>query len=298
MVGAPGSGPVVGGGATEPERFFTLLELAELCGVPANVVRRWVDRGLLQPQRGSVQQFSFRSLGVARTLLQFWRAGWTAPRIERGWRLSRTVVADADAALAGMLASIGNKRLTVRTADGRLLEPTGQQLFDFPAANAVAESPSTLSLRSPADWFQIGVDAEAAGRVEDAVRAYERALCGDNPEAHFNLGNCYYALRRRAEAATQFEAATGCAPDYAEAWNNLGIVRGELGDRDGAVDALQRALQLVPYYADAHYNLAETLAVVGDLDGARRHWRAYLSFDPNSRWADRVRRRLQSHGER
>ncbi len=298
MVGAPGSGPVVGGGATEPERTFTMNELAELCGVPANVVKRWVDRELLLPMRGSVQQFSFRSLGVARTLLQFWRAGWSAPRIERGWRLARTVVADADAALAGMLASIGNKRLTVRTADGRLLEPSGQLLFDFSAAAAQAETPATLSLRSTADWFAIGVDAEAAGRVEDAVRAYERALGDANPEAHFNLGNCYYALRRRAEAAAQFEAAARCASDYAEAWNNLGIVRGELGDRDGAIDALRRALQLVPHYADAHYNLAETLAVVGDFDGARRHWRAYLSFDPNSRWADRVRRRLQSHGDR
>lgn len=285
------------GGPNDPERTFTLQELAELCGVPAAVVRRWVDRELLQPQRGSVQRFTFRSLGTARTLLQFWRAGWTAPRIERGWRLARTVIADPDAALAGMLASIGQRRLTVRAADGRLLEPTGQQLFDFSAA-VDAREPSTMALRSAADWFAIGVDAEAAGRVEDAVRAYERALGGDNPEAHFNLGNCYYALRRRGEAVAQFAAATRCAPDYAEAWNNLGIVQGELGDREGAIAALQRALQLVPHYADAHYNLAETLAVVGDLDGARRHWRAYLSFDPNSRWADRVRRRLQSHGDR
>jgi len=55
---------------------------------------------------------------------------------------------------------------------------------------------------------------------------------------------------------------------------------------------------IVPHYADAHFNLAEALAVVGDLQGARRHWRAYLSFDPNSRWADQVRKRLQNHGDR
>jgi diketogulonate reductase-like aldo/keto reductase len=50
---------------------------------------------------------------------------------------------------------------------------------------------------------------------------------------------------------------------------------------------------------DEHHNeglLREALAVAGDLDGARRHWRAYLTFDPNSRWAEQVRRRLQSHG--
>ena len=46
----------------------------------------------------------------------------------------------------------------------------------------------------------------------------------------------------------------------------------------------------------AHYNLAEALAVVGDLERARKHWRAYLTFDPNSRWAEQVRQRLRKNG--
>jgi len=168
-------------------------------------------------------------------------------------------------------------------------------VFDFEAA-AATNGDELPKLRSPQAWFLIAVDAEAAGRIEDAVRAYEHGLPGGTAEVHFNLGNCYYALRRRTEARAQFEAALGRSPDYAEAWNNLGIVRGELGDRDGAIAALRQALELVPHYADAHYNLAEALAVIGDLDGARRHWRAYLSFDPNSRWADQVRRRLETNG--
>ena len=138
--------------------------------------------------------------------------------------------------------------------------------------------------------------ARLRAALRRAVRAYEHAAAQGTAETHFNLGNCYYAQRRRSEAGKQFLAAIGHAPEYAEAWNNLGIVRGELGDRHGAVEALQRALELVPHYADAHYNLAEALAVVGDLDGARRHWRAYLTFDPNSRWAEQVRRRLQANG--
>lgn len=279
------------------ERTFTADELAELCGLPVAVVRRFRERELLLPMRGSVGRYPFRAAGTARTLAQLWRAGWTAPRIERAWRLAQTVVPDPDAALTGLLASIGQKRLTVRSPDGRLLEPTGQLLFDFAAAGAQDEGGTALPrLRSSQDWFAIGVDAEAAGRLEDAVRAYEHALPGGSAETHFNLGNCYYALRRRKEAVDQFVAAIAKAPDYAEAWNNLGIVRGEIGDRHGAVEALERALELVPHYADAHYNLAEALAVVGELERAKQHWRRYLTFDPNSRWAERVRRRLQNGG--
>ncbi|MBL8734554.1 MAG: tetratricopeptide repeat protein [Planctomycetes bacterium] len=275
------------------ERTFTAAELAELCGLPDNVVQRWIDRELLLPQRGTVRQFAFKEVGTVRTLAQLWRAGWTAPRIARAFALACTVVGDREQALAGLLASIGQRRITVRTPDGRLVEPGGQLLFDFQAAAAATELPR---LRSPQDWFAIGVDAEAAGRLEDAVRAYEHALSGQSAETHFNLGNCYYALRRRGDAATQFAAAIARAPEYAEAWNNLGIVRGELGDRDGAVAALREALLIVPHYADAHYNLAEALAVLGCLQEARQHWRAYLTFDPNSRWADQVRRRLQANG--
>lgn len=280
-------------GEAGTERTFSRAELAEFSGLPPNVMKRFLDHELLAPVRGSIDRFAFRAAGSARVLAQLWRAGWTAPRIERGWRLARTVIADPDEALHGLLASIGQRRVVVRTPDGRLLEPGGQLVFDFAAANARGED--LPQLRSAQDWFVIGVDAEAAGRIDDAIRAYERALPGGSVETHFNLGNCYYAQRRRGEAAAQFVAAVTRAEDYAEAWNNLGIVRGELGDRSGAIEALQRALQLVPHYADAHYNLAEALAVVGDLAGARAHWRAYLTFDPNSRWAEQVRRRLQSN---
>lgn len=281
-------------GETAGERTFTAAELAELCGLPGSVLQRWIDRELLLPMRGTVRQFAFKEVGTVRTLAQLWRAGWSAPRIARAWQLAQTVVTDREQALAGLLASIGQRRVTVRTPDGRLVEPGGQLLFDFSAA-AAANAPLPR-LRSPQDWFATGVDAEAAGRLEDAVRAYEHALSGQSAETHFNLGNCYYALRRRGDAATQFAAAIARAPDYAEAWNNLGIVRGELGDRDGAVAALREALEIVPHYADAHYNLAEALAVLGDLPGARQHWRAYLTYDPNSRWAEQVRRRLQANG--
>jgi tetratricopeptide (TPR) repeat protein len=276
-------------------RTFALAELAEFCGVPLPTLRRFVERELLLPMRGGSERFGFRAVGQARVLAQLWREGWSAPRIQRALALARTVVSDHDAALSGLLASLGQRRVVVRTPDGRLVEPNGQLWFDFAAAGA-GPGRRLPQLRSPQEWFQVGVDAEAAGRFEEAIRAYQHAMPAASAEVHFNLGNCHYNQRQRAQAAVQFASAIALAPDYAEAWNNLGVVRGELGERRSAIEALQQALRLVPHYADAHYNLAEALAVTGDFDGARRHWRAYLTYDPNSRWAEQVRKRLQNHG--
>ena len=278
----------------EGARTFSAGELAEVCGLPLAVLQRWVDHGLLTPHEGAPPRFGFRATGIVRTLAELRRAGWTAPRIKARWIEAQAVVTDPDEALSGLLASVGEAAVTLRRADGRLVDSTGQQLFDFAAVSSTDEGAKLLPLRAPEDWFAIGVEAEAAGRLHDAARAYEHAMPGRSAETHFNLGNCYYELKRRRDAAVQFATAVGRAPEYAEAWNNLGIVRSELGDGPGSVSALERALVLVPHYADAHYNLAEALSAIGEFDRARQHWRAYLTFDPNSRWAEQARRRLKN----
>lgn len=284
---------------TPASAAFPLARVAEWSGVPITVARRWAAAGLLEPQSASTTQFPFRTLATARTLAQLWRAGWSVPRLVRALAALRTVEPDLDAALTSLLGARHERQVAVRTADGSLMEPGGQRLFDFAATDPADDcSSEPLPLRTVDDWFAIGVDAETEGRLEDAERAYQRAVGPDRAEAWFNLGNCQYALRRRGQAAHAFAAAVAADPSWAEAWNNLGIVRGELGDRQGAAAALQQALRLVPHYADAHYNLAEVLAVLDDYAGARRHWQAYLAYDPNSRWAEQVRRRLRLHARR
>ncbi|MFM1872870.1 MAG: hypothetical protein RL398_2292 [Planctomycetota bacterium] len=278
---------------------FPLPRVAEWSGVPIDVVRRWVEHGLLEPLPTTTQRFSFRALVTARTLAQFWRAGWTVPRLARAVAAVRPLEPDLDAALAGLLDSRTERVLALRSADGRLLEPGGQQLFDFADADRVGDGAGEpVPMRSPADWQALAVEAEAEGRLEAAASAYRLAAEHLGGEAWLALGNCLHALRRRGEAAHAFAAAVADRPDCAEAWNNLGIVRAELGDRDGAEDALRRALEWAPHFADAHFNLAELLAVRDEFDGARRHWQAYLAFDSSSRWAEQVRRRLRVHGRR
>lgn len=279
----------------EPACTQTAALLARRFGLPARVVLRFCEQGLLAADFATTSS-PFRVAANMRTLAQLWRAGWTPARIARSWRHACELVGDPDEALHGLLASLGRDRLTVRAADGRLLERGGQLTFDF--APDRGDAAAVAAARTPAQWFDLGVAAEAAGRLDAAIAAYERALAGDSSAAHYNLGNCYYAARRRREARAQFEAVVAIDPEHVDGWNNLGVVRGRSGDHAGAIAALQRAVALAPHYADAHYNLAETLAAVGDLAGARQHWQSYLTYDPNSRWADRVRRRLRVRAAR
>ena len=180
------------------ERTFAVDELAELCGLPANVVQRWVDRGLLSPMRGSVRRFAFRSIGAVRTLAELWRAGWSAPRIARAWRArAAPSSADPDAALTGLLASIGNEaRHRARAgrpadradrADGVRLRGARQEAESAAAVAAAAQRAGLVCDRR-----------RCRGRGTSRrrrARLRARGCQVGSAETHFNLGNCYYELQ-------------------------------------------------------------------------------------------------------
>jgi tetratricopeptide (TPR) repeat protein len=170
-----------------------------------------------------------------------------------------------------------------RAALAPALEQSGASAGRAPPAPALAP-----------DWFELGAEAEEAGRFEEAVEAYARAVRADpdRPEVRFNLANALYALERKADAVQALLAAVELDSEYVEAWNNLGNIMADVGEVDEACACFARALELEPCYADAHYNLAEVLANEGRYGPAREHWRAYLASDPMSPTADAVRERL------
>ena len=55
----------------------------------------------------------------------------------------------------------------------------------------------------------------------------------------------------------------------------------------------RRPIQVEPEFADAHFNLAMLLETLGNAGRARDHWRRYLELDPESKWAEIIRQRLE-----
>ena len=280
------------------QRLYTSVQLGRILDVPARRLSAWVRAGLIRPARvvRRLAYFEFREVAQARALARLAALGVTPRRIRASlealsqwWPGARSPLAQLDA-----LEESGD--LFVRTSSGALAEPSGQLRLPFSAEVAAAgPEPAAEPVAEAEVWFQRALRLEADERLDEAARAYARALdpAHPRPEVAFNLGNVLYAIERTEEACAAFALATELDPEYVEAWNNLGNALSRLGRHEEARSRFERALALEPDYADAHFNLAETLAASGDVERARHHWRTYLAHDPDSAWAAEVRARLR-----
>jgi tetratricopeptide (TPR) repeat protein len=112
--------------------------------------------------------------------------------------------------------------------------------------------------------FDAGVAAYRAGDPAGALRAFERARQTgyDTPQLQFNLGLCYYKLRRYPEARAQFESLRGHEGYAGVADFHLALIAAREGDRDRA-RGLWRALE-----GGADGGLAQRASVaLGRLEG-------------------------------
>jgi protein O-GlcNAc transferase len=174
-----------------------------------------------------------------------------------------------------------------------------------------------IGLREDAGFYDtLGRTLKAAGRLEDAISAYRKAieLKPDFAAAQNNLGVALRAAGRIDESKSEFRAAIAVKPDFAdamlnlgtllvqsgefgeavsvyqramgissgnaEAWNNFGIALYETGSLKESVSALQKALQLRPGYAEALNNLGNTLRRMGRLADAIGAYQSAVDLKP------------------
>jgi tetratricopeptide (TPR) repeat protein len=307
-----------GGEDADVQRLYTTAQLSRILRVPGRRIRSWVRRGLIQPIRTvhRLDYFDFRQMTELRMLRELTEGGVTIEEIRRSLEQLKRWLPEAERSLARLATLEGDPQLLVRV-EGQLTEPSGQLRLDFEetdvAVEGVEEVPTTVEdviadeelihepvaddvapELSPAERFEVAVELEEEGQLEEAVEAYEQAFTGGNESAEiaFNLGNVLFALGRADDAVEWFEVAIEQDPQYVEAWNNLASVHAEREEWEKAIAAGCRAVDLNFDYPDAHYNLAEAYQGAGRQQEARRHARIYLKFDPRSEWAAELRERL------
>lgn len=118
-------------------------------------------------------------------------------------------------------------------------------------------------------------------RIEDADRAFQRALeiDGDSPEAHLGLGIVRLRQRRNEEAAEQTLLAVGLQHFLPFGHFYLGVALARLGQRERAALAFGTSLSMLPGLLAAHRWLAVLYAQpAGDLEKSVRHRQIYLEL--------------------
>lgn len=156
-----------------------------------------------------------------------------------------------------------------------------------------------------------------AGKVEEALALYDRAVATDNRNAtaHFKRGVLLQQQRRDAQARQAYLDVINIDPDFAPAYNNLAWMQAESGqqldqasqwaatavklqpnnpafrDTQGwvyrtqrrfaeAETVLEKAVTMAPPIADVHYHLGLVYLDQKKTDPARRAFRDALAIDP------------------
>ena len=130
--------------------------------------------------------------------------------------------------------------------------------------------------------LQRGLASQQAGRPEEAIASYRRAV-RQNPglaPAHFNLGQLLRVRGEYPEAAVCFEGAARLRPNAADAWQNLGAMLEKLDRHRDAVAAYQRAVVCSPEDPALQFNLGNALLALGDPVAAAAAYRAVIEQQP------------------
>lgn len=174
---------------------------------------------------------------------------------------------------------------------------------EFEAAKAASnDKDSNLQLI----MARLGDAYDAAGRTDDAIAAYKRAIELKPSFAYYNnLGGIYGRAGKIDDASAAYQKAAELDPaQAAQAWRNFGITMYNANKYKEAVEPLKKSTELDPKSAQSWYLLGTVLVgtmgfkKVGDKDvpdvqpGTVEAYQHAIELDPSGPWGTQAKQGL------
>jgi Flp pilus assembly protein TadD len=120
------------------------------------------------------------------------------------------------------------------------------------------------------------------GRREEAIRLLENLLPTGNkePSLFYTLGLAHEDAGRQEDALRFYRRALELEPDMVAARINGGSILLAQKNLEAAVEEFRKAIEINPLEMAAHYNLAIALQMKGDSEGVQRALRMVVAIDP------------------
>ena len=133
------------------------------------------------------------------------------------------------------------------------------------------------------NWLERGRALAHAGRSEEALASFERAVAAkhDDVEALVGQAQAHHELGQIEDATDCFELALAFSPDHLPALLGLARLRREAGDCDGALALLERAARAAPRSAEPYFERGLTHNRGGNTRAALAAYERALELAPD-----------------
>ena len=181
---------------------------------------------------------------------------------------------------------------------------SNKAITEFEAAKAASnEKDPNLQLI----MARLGDAYDSAGRTDDAIAAYKRAIELKPSFAYYNnLGGIYGRANKIEDATVAYQKAAEIDPaNAAQAWLNYGITLSNVGKYKEAIEPLKKATELDPKSAKAWYLLASAQVAdpsiykqtagkieVTPLPGTAEAYQKAIDLDPNGPYGQQAKQGL------
>lgn len=266
---------------------YTVRDVASLLDLPEQRVRAFVRAGVIEPARGTRNEyiFSFQDLILLRTAAELARARVSLRRIGAALSRLRAELPDGRSLTELRIHASGDEVVVRDRSEPPWNPQSGQFHIEFDTRELAAQiAPLTRSAtgereeRSAVEWFELGLELEATDPA-GARAAYESAIRVDPTlcEPRVNLGRLLQESGDLEQAERQYRLVLEQS-EHALAAFNLGVLLEDSRRPAEAIQAYARALSADPQLAEAHYNLAQLYEKRGDRMAAIRHFNGYRAL--------------------